>query len=251
MAERRGRACASSASASGPRRPAPRRAVSERRSTSTSRSARQVEADQPAVGAAQRLDPADDAGAAAEGDDGDALGRRRRSSTRLHRVGVGGQHDGVGRRLELAGAQPGEVDVAAAGRVAEPVLGAGEDVLLADRLDQRLRQRLGAAAARSRPARRRAAPAAARRSARAASPAPARRARARSRGRPTPTTSSRGAARSRQRPLDPVERLVEQRALAAPHHRRAEPREAAQGLRGARRHLGARRPRRASAISTA
>ena len=40
---------------------------------STSRSAAEVEADQALVGAAQRLDPADDAGAAAEGDDGDAL----------------------------------------------------------------------------------------------------------------------------------------------------------------------------------
>ncbi len=70
----------SAASASGPRRPAPRRAVSERRSTSTSRRAPRSRLISAVVRAAQRLDPADDAGAAAEGDDRDALRRRRRRS---------------------------------------------------------------------------------------------------------------------------------------------------------------------------
>ena len=101
----------------------------------------EVEADQPRVGAAQRLDPADDAGAAAVGDDGDAL-RGAGLEDRRQPPGVVDEDDGVGGRLQPARAQPGEVGVAAAGRVADAVLGADEDVLGAGRVEQRLRQRL-------------------------------------------------------------------------------------------------------------
>ena len=75
------------------------------------------------MGAAQRLDPADDAGAAAERDDRDALRARRRRARVRTAVGVGGQQDRVGRRVEAAAAQPRQVGVAAPGRVADAVLG--------------------------------------------------------------------------------------------------------------------------------
>ena len=167
-----------------------------------------------------------------------------------HRVGVGGQHDRVGRRLEAAAAQPRQVGVAAAGGVAQPVLVPSEDRLRADRLDQRRAAAARPPAARSPPAR-----------------APAARARSspiRSRSTASASASSSGAiagsphphhfesrrgalmslmgarlaSRSRQRPLDPVERLVEDRALAAAHHRRAEPRHPLQRLHRAEVDLG-------------
>ncbi len=122
--------------------------MSERRSTSTAAQARQVEADHAVVVAAQRLDPADHAGAAAEGDNRNAL-RRAELQNAFHLVRVGRQHHGVRRRIEPAGAQAGEIDVAAAGGVAQAVLGAGEDVLLPDGLDQRWAAAPGPAAARS------------------------------------------------------------------------------------------------------
>ena len=84
------RRAARSASA---RRPRPRAAASRSRLISR------------VVAAAQRLDAADDAGAAAEGDHGDAL-RRAGLEHRGDRLGVGRQQDGVGRRLELADPQP-------------------------------------------------------------------------------------------------------------------------------------------------
>ena len=71
------------------------------------------------------------------------------SRTRRSGRGVGWQHDRVGRGLEAAAAHPRQVGVAAAARVAQPVLGRGEDVLGADRLDQRRGQRLRRRAART------------------------------------------------------------------------------------------------------
>ena len=102
----------------------------------------EVEADQTRVPAAQRRDPADDAGAAAVGDDGDPLcGADVEHAPHGRRVA--GKQDGVGRGVEAAAAQPRQVGVAAAGRVADPVLSPGEDVLRPDCLDQARRQRLG------------------------------------------------------------------------------------------------------------
>ena len=189
------------------------------------------------MAAAQRLDPADDAGAAAEGDDGDALGGADLERA-PDRAGVRRQEHRVGRRVEPPAAQSRQVRVAAAGRVPQPVLG-----FRRRRWPRRPRRPAPAAAARLRaarsaPARRRAATARARRFARAASPAPARRAAARPSGRPSPTTSSRGAG-SRQRPLQPVQRRVEDLALAAAQHRRAEARHPAQPLLGGEADLGA------------
>ena len=182
------------------------------------------------VRAAQRLDPADDAGAAAEGDDGDALGRagveqraaprRRRRAPRPRR----GPSLEARRRASAPGRR-------SRGRCAwrSRSSSAVEDRVGADRVDQRRRQRLAPRAARSRSscARQRprlelADPLAQDRQRRS------RRAPARSH-RVAPPPPLRVAARRRltlSASLDPVERLVEDRALAAAHHRRAQPRHA-------------------------
>jgi hypothetical protein len=98
----------------------------------------EVEADQAGVVAAQRLDPADDAGAAAEGHDRDAL-RCADLQYPAQRLRVGGHHHPVRSGLQRPVSQPRQVDVAAPGCVAEPILIGAEDVLLADGVDQRLR----------------------------------------------------------------------------------------------------------------
>ena len=67
------------------------------------------------VVAAQRLDPADHAGAAAEGDDRDSLGGADLDRP-PQRLGVGGHQHRVGSVLERAVAQPRQVDVAASRR---------------------------------------------------------------------------------------------------------------------------------------
>ena len=61
--------------------------------------------------APQWLDPADDAGAAAERDNRNALSRAE-SQNAFHLIGIGGKQNGVGRRLEPARAQAGKVGVA-------------------------------------------------------------------------------------------------------------------------------------------
>ncbi len=228
--------------------------MSERASTSTSRRRVEVEADQRARERRAAARP-----------------RRRRWSRRrtapLQRppprrarervspaVGVGRQQDRVRGGVEPAGAQAGEVGVAAAGGVAKAVLVAGEDVL---------RRRP------PRPAPRGSGPAGGRAKsasdAAAATPGPSSPIRSRrvaSAGRvelgldrgvapapplrvaPRRVIASSGAYRgegassldSVQGSLEPVQRFVEHGALAAAHHRRAEPREAPQRLRGGQRH---------------
>jgi hypothetical protein len=103
---------------------------------------RQVEADQSRVRAPQRLDPADHAGSAAERHHRDALGGADLQHP-PHGLAVGGQQDSVRSGLEPAPAQPHQVHIAAAGRVAHPVLGRVEDGVGADRLDEGGGQRLG------------------------------------------------------------------------------------------------------------
>src|SRR6187551_713348 len=102
----------------------------------------EIKTDEALVGPAQRLDPADHAGPAAVGNDGDSLSGADLKH-KAHRLGVGGQQDGVGGGLEAPTAQPGQVDVTASGRVADPVLGGGEDGVGAHSVDQNLGQRLG------------------------------------------------------------------------------------------------------------
>ena len=138
-------------------------------------------------------------------------------------LGVGGQHDRVGRRLEAAAAHPRQVDVAAPARVAQPVLVRAEDRLGADRLDQRRAAAARAAAARSPRARAPAATAPARRSAPAAPPAPPRPAPARSPGPPSPTSfeSRRGRLR------------IGERLTSAPARSRRAPRRGSRPGRGA------------------
>ena len=100
----------------------------------------QVEADQRRVGAAQGLDPADHAGAAAERHHGDVV-RRAGVDQPTDGGRVGGDEDRVGSVLQPARAQPRQVDIAAADRVAQPVLLAVEDRVGADRVDHGARQR--------------------------------------------------------------------------------------------------------------
>ena len=155
----------------------------------------EVERDDPGVGAANRLDPADDAGAAAERDDRDPLSPRRSRSPGRRRRRRPGSRTASGAAVEASPRSRARSRVAAPGGVADPVLVRGEDPIGADRVDQRLRQRLGVGhlepldLGRERPRLELADPL------RAASPGPRRRARARPQDPPIPTTSSRGAAR--------------------------------------------------------
>ncbi len=102
----------------------------------------EVEADEVAVGAAHRLDPADHAGAAAEGHDRDARGGAGVDCP-SQRLGVGRHKHRVGGALKRSVAQACQIHVTAPGGVAQPVLVSRKDVGLPNRVDYRLRQRLG------------------------------------------------------------------------------------------------------------
>ena len=102
----------------GRRRPPSAVAVSERSSTRTSRSsAAEVERDHAGEAAAQRLDAADHARAAAERDDRDAARRRRPRAPRAPRRALRGRTTASGAPFGVARAQAHEVGVALAGRV--------------------------------------------------------------------------------------------------------------------------------------
>jgi hypothetical protein len=91
----------------------------------------EVEADDGVEPAAQRLDAADDARAAAERHDGDP-GVGADGEHRTHLVVGRRRDDGVGGVARVAGAEPDEVGVAAAARAADARLAVGGDAVLAD-----------------------------------------------------------------------------------------------------------------------
>ncbi len=238
--------------------PGPRRAVSESASTSTSRMRVEVERDDGAVRAPRcGVDAADDAGAAAERHDRDAA----RGASLEHRGdlrGVGGRRRPRRARLDsVAAAQPDQVGIALAGRAADPVLvarsgraspagaprrrpGSGLAGGQPHLLELDALARLGVAEL-----------------ARAASRARPRRARAACSGSPQPhhfigrVTGPAHAAGSPQRALD-ARRAPRRGGAGRPaHHRRAEPREAAQALVACELHARSRSapPARASSSS--
>ena len=198
---------------------------------------------------AHRIDAAHDAGAAAERDDRDAARRRglqhrqhllgrtrhrrqRRARRRAARCATGRDPDSSCRPHGERGPRARSAAPSAAARVTAS--GSASRLGHRDVLELGARARLGGAELRL-----------------AASPGHPRQARAASRGRPSPTISSAQSCTpfqvrllADQREVDPVERLVEATARCPAHHRRAEPREAAQALLARQAHLrGRRRPR--------
>ena len=97
----------------------------------------EVERDHRRLVAAQRRDPADDRGAAAEGHHTDVVADAR-VEYRLDFVRAGGQHDRVGHREVRRGRTPAQqVEVGQPGRARQPRRVVDQHVLRADHFRQR------------------------------------------------------------------------------------------------------------------